>query len=63
MKMRKKSLKSALNEMEFICGTSFQEFVMDAKNEGINVLVKVFVKENLSCISIVERLYFSCDFL
>ena len=33
----KKSLKRALNEMKFICGTSFQEFVMDAKNEDINV--------------------------
>ena len=28
----KKSLKRALNGMGFICGTSFQEFVMDTKN-------------------------------
>ena len=59
----KKSLKRALNGMEFICGTSFQEFVMDTKNEDINVLDKVFVRENLSYVSIVEKLYFSCDFL
>ena len=59
----KKSLKRALNGMEFICGTSFQEFVMDAKNEDINVLDKVFVRENLSCMSIVEKPYFSCEFL
>ena len=28
----KKSLKRALNVMEFICGTLFQEFVMDARH-------------------------------
>ena len=36
---------------------------MDAKNEDINVLDTVFVRENLSCTSIVEKPYFSCDFL
>ena len=44
----KKSLKRALNGMEFICGTSFQEFVVDAKNEDINFLDKMFVRENLT---------------
>ena len=58
----KKSLKRALNGIKFICGTSFQEFVMDTKNEDINVLDKVFVRENLSCMSIVENPYFCCDF-
>ena len=36
---------------------------MDIKNEDINVLYNVFVRENLSCMSIVEKPYFSCDFL
>ena len=36
---------------------------METKNEDINVLDKVFVRENLSCMSIVEKPYFSCDFL
>ena len=27
--------------MDLICGTSFQELAMDAKNEGINVFDKV----------------------
>ena len=36
---------------------------MDAKNKDINDLHKVFVKENLSCMSIVEKPYFPCDFL
>ena len=49
--------------MEFICGTLFQAFVMDAKNEDINVLDKVLARENLSCMSIREKPYFSCDFL
>ena len=59
----KESLKRALDEMELICGTSFQEFIMDAKNEDIDVLDKVVVRENLSCMSNVEKPYFSCDFL
>ena len=59
----KKSLKRALNGMDFICWTSFQEFIMDAKNEDINVSDKVFVRENVSCMSIVEKHYFSWDFL
>ena len=42
----KKSLKRALNGVEFICRTLFQEFAMDAKNEDINVLDKVFVRGN-----------------
>ena len=59
----KTSIKRALNWMEFISGTSFQEFVMDTKNEDINVLDKVFVRENLCRMSIVEKPYFSCNFL
>ena len=59
----KKSLKRALNGMEFICGTSFQEFVRDTKNKDINGLDKAFARENLSYMSIVQMPYFSCDFL
>ena len=44
----KKLLKRALTVMEFICGTSFQEFIMDVQNEDINFLDKVFARENLS---------------
>ena len=47
-KIEKNSLKRALNGVEFICGTSFQEFDMNSKNEDINFLDKVFARENLS---------------
>jgi hypothetical protein len=52
-----------LSGVEFICGTSFLEFVMDAKNEDIKVLDKLFVRGNLSCMLIVGKPCFACDFL
>jgi hypothetical protein len=58
-----KSLKRTLTGLKFICGTSFQEFVIDTKNEEINVLGRVFVRENICCMSIVKKPYFSCNFL
>ena len=57
----KLSLKRVLSG--YVCGSSFQEFVTDAKNKDGKIFEKVFVKENLSCISPVEKPYFSCKFL
>ena len=37
------SLKHVLNGIEFICGTSFQEFVTNGKNKDLSILDKVFV--------------------
>ena len=59
----KLSLKRVLSGLEYVCGSSFQEFVTDAKNKDGKIFEKVFVKENLSCILPVEKPYFSCKFL
>ena len=59
----KASLKRVLNGLEYVCGSSFQEFLVNSENRDVKILEKVFVKENLSCSLVVERPYYSCDFL
>ena len=58
----KASLKRALNGLEYICGSSFQEFVVDESKDS-KILLTVYVKENQSCTCPVEKPYYSCDFL
>ena len=56
-------MKRKLNGIEYICGSSFNEIITDEHNRDDAVLKKVFVKENLSCSSHIERVYYLCDFL
>ena len=42
------------------CGSVFQEIMLDKSNPDEPVLSKVFARENISCKSPIELLYYSC---
>ena len=50
-------LKRALNGLQYVCGSSFNEF--DSEKESI--LNNVFVRENICCTTNIELTYYSAD--
>ena len=58
--LKKGALKRFLSSFEYICGSSFKEVPGDA-HPNTDITKKVFVRENLSCTSIVENSYYSCN--
>lgn len=56
-------MKRSLNGIEYICGSSLSEYVIDDNNKDLVILENVFVKENLSCLVNIELPYYSCDHL
>ena len=57
--IEKEALKRFLSSFEYICVSSFKK-VPDDAHPNIDIIKKVFVRENLSCTSIVESSYYSC---
>ena len=57
--IEKGALKRFLSSFEYICGSSFKKVPHDA-HPNIDIIKKVFVRENLSCTSIMESSYYSC---
>ena len=55
-----RSFKCMLNDFQFVCGSVFQEIMLDKNNPDEPVLSKVFARENISCKSPIELLYYSC---
>ena len=55
------TIKRVLNGLEYVCGSSFQEFLGDTSNRDNTIFERVFVKENLSCSSNIELPYYSCE--
>ena len=54
-----RSFKHVLNDFQFVCGSVFQEIMLDKNNPDEPVLSKVFAHENISCKSPIELLYYS----
>ena len=55
------AVKGALSGLEYVCGSSFTEFLGDTNNRDSNTFALVFARENLSFTSNVELSYYSCD--
>ena len=55
------AVKRALSGLEYVCGSSFKEFLGDTNNRDTTTFALVFARENLSCTSNVELPYYSCD--
>ena len=55
----KVALKRFLSSYEYVCGSSFKE-VPDDAHPNVDIIRKVFVRENLSCSSVIESSYYSC---
>ena len=55
-----RSFKHVLNDFQFVCGSVFQEIMLDKNNPDEPVLSKVFAHENISCKSPIELPYSSC---
>ena len=55
-----RALKRALNSYNYVGGSMFQEIVSDQGNSDGSILTKVFIKENLSCNSMMELPYYTC---
>ena len=53
------ALKRFLSSFEYICGSSFKE-IPDDSHPNIDVTKKVFVRENISCATIMESSYYTC---
>ena len=56
----KRAIKRLLNGYRFLCGSTFQEMAINERESGAAVLQKVFIRENISCVSNMETSYFSC---
>ena len=55
-----KSFKRVLNDFQFVCGSVFQEIMVDKNNPDETLLSKVFARENISCKSSIELPHYSC---
>ena len=55
------SLKRVLNDSQYVCGTILQDVPKNDRNPDSQITEVVFCKENLSCCSLVEIPYFSCN--
>ena len=53
-------LKRVLNDFQFVCGSVFQEIMVDKNKPDATVLSKVFAHENISCKGLIELPYYSC---
>ena len=55
------AVKRALSGLEYVCGSSFKDFLGDTNNRDTTTFPLVFPRENLRCTSNVELPYYSCD--
>ena len=55
-----RSFKCVLNDFQFLCGSVFQEIMVEKNSPGETVSLKVFARENNSCKSPIELSYYSC---
>ena len=55
-----RSFKRVLNSFQFVCGSVFQEIMVDINNPDETVLSKVYARENISNKSPIQLLYYSC---
>ena len=55
-----RSLKRVLNDFQFVCGSVFQEIMLDKNKPDETVLSKVFARENISYKGPIELPYYPC---